>query len=154
MNTPEQAIREGVLNPISRVFLLLAVSYIIGIFHPLPEDIFYWITGPRVYENMTWEHVPKFVDPKILPVICAFFSDTVWASGPISIFCILCSSFDRWSWLKTTILGGYSTFLIYLLESWEPKINWLSQTGIYSLLILLLFAIVRPMRSGMLPRQA
>lgn len=148
METPEQAVIEGTVNPFTRLFYLFGGSYLIAIFHPLPEAVFDF--SVRLAKELNGEevrfHNDVFVKFEVIPMISAFFSDTILASGLVSIFCIVCSALDRWNVWKTTILGGWSTFLVYALPGWGFSSAPLTDTGVYLLLMALLFTIAPAMR--------
>ena len=138
MKTPEQAITEGFVRPISRLILLFVVSYFAGIFYPLPETVYHLVVGPRVIGQVTITHSPHWVDLLILPLISAPFGKSAILAAPISVICVVLSALDRWSVAHTTALGAISTFSMFFAESVAHDLEWVGVTATFSLSTLVL----------------
>lgn len=138
MQTPEAAVNDAVVNPLSRLMILLFGTWLIGSLHPIPETIFYL--------DSFGSHTPKWFEFQFLPIFGAFAGNTVLVSGPIAIFCIVCSAFDRWSWKKTTTLSGISTFSMLMLEDWDFGAHWTVLTLMQLLIVGGVVLICRPLR--------
>jgi len=73
-------------------------------------------------------HTPQWFDFQFLPVLRSIFSKTVLVSGPVALFCVVCSALDRWSWRKVTTLSSLSTLSMNTLEDWADDSSWMTLT--------------------------
>ncbi len=148
MKTPEDAVNDAVVNPASRLMILLFGTWLVGALSPIPETIFYLIRGPETHCNWSWTHTPQWFDFRFVPVLGGFVSETVLVSGPIALFCIVCSALDRWSWRKVTALSALSTLSMNALVDWADDAGWMTLTLYQALIVTLLFVIIRPLRQA------
>lgn len=149
MKTPEDGVNDAVMNPPARLMILLFGTWLIGSMHPIPVTVYYLIHGPvRTGANSSWENVPQWFDFQFLPVLGAMASKTVLVSGPISVFCIVCSALDRWNWKKVTALSGISTFAMLMLDEWTHyDESWITLTLMHFAIMIGMVTIIRPLRN-------
>lgn len=148
MKTSEDAVNDAVVNPASRLMILLFATWLVGAFYPTPETIFHLIRGPEIGENWSRTHTPRWLDFRFVPLLGSFVSQTVLVSGPIALFCVVCSALDRWSWRKVTALSCLSTLSMNILEDWPDEASWVSLTIYQALILALLLAIIPPLRQA------
>jgi hypothetical protein len=146
MKTPEAAVNDAVVNPASRLMILLFGTWLIGSLYPIPETVFCLIRGPVVHGYWTVTHTPRWLDFRFVPVIGTLFSKTFLVSGPIALFCVVCSALDRWDWRKVTGLSALSTLSMNVLEDWADDEGWITLTLYQALIVTLLLVIVRALR--------
>src|SRR5689334_7062897 len=118
MKNPEDAVNDAVVNPASRLMILLFGTWLVGALYPIPETIYYLIRGPVTDGNWGWTHTPQWFDFRFVPLLGSFVSKTVLVSGPMALFCVVCSALDRWSWRKITSLSALCTLSMNALEDW------------------------------------
>jgi hypothetical protein len=128
MKTQEEAVNDAVVNPASRLLILLFGTWLIGCLYPIPETVFCLIRGPEIHGDWTVIHTPQWFDFQFLPVLRSIFSKTVLVSGPVALFCVVCSALDRWSWRKVTTLSSLSTLSMNTLEDWADDSSWMTLT--------------------------
>jgi hypothetical protein len=144
MKTSEETIGDGVINPFSRLLILLFGSWMMGSLYPIPETVYYLIVGPQPHGAGMVIHTPRWLDFQFLPVLGSLFSDTVLVSGPVAVFCVVCSALDRWDWKKVTLLSGLSTTSMNILESWPaPSTSWITLTLAQLLLVGIFLLMLR-----------
>ena len=148
MKTPEEAVNDAVVNPVSRLMILLFGTWLVGSLYPIPETIFCLIRGPEIHGNWSWTHTPRWIDFLFVPVLGSLVSKTVLVSGPIALFCVVCSALDRWSWRKVTALSSLSTLSMNVLEDWADDTGWLALTLYQALLVGLFLVTIRPLRQA------
>lgn len=148
MKTSEDAVNDAVINPASRLMILLFGTWLVGALYPIPETIFHLIRGPEIGENWSRTHTPQWFDFRFVPLLGSFVSQTVLVSGPIALFCVVCSALDRWDWRKVTVLSALSTLSMNALEDWADDAGWITLTLYQALIVTLLFVIVRPLRQS------
>ena len=148
MKTSEDAVNDAVVNPASRLMILLFGTWFVGALYPIPETIFHLIRGPEIGENWSRTHTPQWFDFRFVPVLGSFVSQTVLVSGPVALFCVVCSALDRWSWRKVTALSCLSTLSMNVLEDWPDGANWMTLTLFQALILALLFVTIRPLREA------
>jgi hypothetical protein len=148
MKTPEDAVSDAVVHPLSRLMILLFGTWLIGSLHPIPETVYYLIRGPvQTGPNSYSGHTPEWFEFYFLPVLGGMVSKTALVSGPISVFCIVCSALDRWNWLKVTMLSGISTFAMLMVVSWAPyNASWIPLTLAHLAIMALVIIVIRPLR--------
>lgn len=148
MKTAEEAVNDAVVNPASRLMILLFGTWLVGSLYPTPETIFCLIRGPEIHENWSMTHIPRWFDFRFVPVVGSIFSKTVIVSGPIAIFCVICSALDRWSWRKVTALSSLSTLSMNVLEDWADDASWMMLTLYQALIVGLVLVIIRPLKQA------
>jgi hypothetical protein len=148
MKTPEEAVNEAVINPASRLMILLFGTWLVGSLYPIPETVFWLIRGPQVYGNLTVYHNLDWCEFDFIPIIGSIFSKTFLVSGPIALFCVLCSALDRWSWRKVTALSSLSTLSMNALDDWSRDADWMTLTLYQALIMLLVLVLVPPLRQA------
>jgi hypothetical protein len=148
MKTSEDAVNDAVVNPASRLMILLFGTWLVGALYPIPETIYYLIRGPETHGNWSWTHTPQWFDFQFVPLLGSFASKTVLVSGPIALFCVVCSALDRWSWRKVTTLSALSTLSMNALEDWARDAGWLPLTLYQALIVTLLLVTIRPLRQS------
>ena len=148
MKTLEDAVNDAVVNPPSRLMILLFGTWLVGALYPIPETIFHLIRGPEIGEGWSRTHIPQWIDFRFVPLLGSFVSQTVLVSGPISLFCIVCSGLDRWEWRKVTALSAVATLSMNVLEDWPDDSGWIILTLFQALIVTLLFVTIRPLRQG------
>jgi hypothetical protein len=147
MKTSEETISDGIINPLSRLMILLFGSWLIGSLYPVPETVYNLIVGPLQHDDWTATQNPRFFDFQFLPVLGSLASKTVLVSGPVAVFCVVCSALDRWDWKKVTLLSGLSTLSMCMLESWPDRTtSWVILTLAQLLILSLFFVIIRPLK--------
>jgi hypothetical protein len=149
MKTVEDAVNDAVINPLSRLIILLFGTWLIGSLYPIPEAIFNLIRG--IYKDGDFTVIDEVrwfdFDFEPIPVLGALFSETALVSGPIAVFCVVCSALDRWTWWKVTLLSGLSTFSMRILQTWpDYGVGWLSLTLAQLLIVGLILLVFRPLR--------
>jgi hypothetical protein len=142
MKYAEDAVSEGVVNPLSRLIVLFFGTWLIASLHPIPETTFKIIT--RIYKNGDWSVILRreWFDFGFFPILGCLFSKTFLVSGPIALFCVFCSAMDRWEWRKVTLLSGLSNLTMCVLDTWPPRSTNLMILVIGQLVILSLFYLV------------
>ena len=148
MKTPENAVNDAVVNPASRLMILLFGTWLVGALYPIPKTIFYLIRGPETHGNRSWTYTPQWFDFRFVPVLGSFVSETVLVSGPIALFCVVCSALDRWSWRKVTALSALTTLSMNALEDWADDTGWMTLTLYQALIVTLLLVTIRPLRQA------
>ena len=148
MKTPEEAVNDAVVNPASRLMILLFGTWLVGSLYPMPETIICLIRGPEIHGDWSVTHTPRWFDFRFVPVLGSLVSKTVLVSGPIAIFCVVCSALDRWSWRKVTALSSLSTLSMNVLEDWADDTGWLALTLYQALLVALFLVTIRPLRQS------
>ena len=147
MKAPEDAVNDAVIHPLSRLMILLFGTWLIGSLHRIPETVYSLIVGTwRQAHDHWWDGVGEWLNFEFLPVLGAMASKTALVSGPISVFCIVCSALDRWSWKKVTALSGISTFAMLMVDHWSYDTDWLTRTLFHLAIMTLVVTVVRPLR--------
>ena len=129
--------------------VLLFGTWLIGGLHPIPETIYYWFRGPvETGSDSWWLHTPQWFEFEFLPVMGAM-GKTALVSGPISVFCVVCSALDRWNWVKVTALSGISTFAMLMVHEWSPyDTSWVTLTLAHFGIMAIVVTVVRPLREA------
>lgn len=150
MKTSEDAVNEALIHPVARVLILLAGTWLIGALHPIPETIYGLIMRRAEYgHEHWWEGALDWLDFEFVPVGSSMAGKTALISGPIAVFCFVCSALDRWDWKKTTALSGISTFFMLMLENWVPyDTGWIPQTSAFLAMMALTVMFFRPFRES------
>ena len=148
MKYSEEAINDGVFNPVIRLLILLFGTWLIGSLYPIPETIYHLIRGPEKTWYGSVVHTPQWFDFQFLPVLGAFNSKTALVSAPIAFFCIVCSALDRWSWQKVTALSCLSTFSMNILDDLASQSDWMLLTLFQALIVTLLVMAIRTFRQA------
>ncbi len=148
MKNPEDAVNEAMIHPISRVLVLLSGTWMIGSLHPIPETVYYLVRGSvELGTNSWWHHQAEWFDFRFIPVLGDMGGKTALVSGPISVFCFVCSALDRWHWAKATALSGISTFFMLTVDDWAPYgTGWIRLTLVHFAIMVLVITVIRPLR--------
>lgn len=146
MKASENAIQDGIVNPLGRLAILFFGTWLIGAVYPVPETIYHLVIGPQSFGNVTITHGLRWFDFRFIPILSAFISETFLVSGPTGLFCIVCSAMDRWDWRKVTALSGFSTFSMLILETTVRDSSWMIMTGYQALATVLILILLRQFR--------
>lgn len=146
MKTAEEAVKDAVVNPPSRLMILLFGTWLIGSLYPIPETIFHLIRGPESDGNSGWTDISQWFDFQFVPVLGSLFGKTALVSGPIAVFCVVCSAMDWWDWRKVTLLSSISTLSMNVLEDWADDATWMTLASYQMLIVTLLLLAVPPLR--------
>jgi hypothetical protein len=148
MKLPENAVNEGLLRPVSRLMALLFVTWLVGGFYPVPEMLCGLLFDPNSRGIWGVLDVVGWFDGRFIPAVAGFSGKTVVVSGPVAVFCLVCSAMDRGNWIKVTALLALSTFTMLAMEEWDDgETNWLTASVCQGLFVFILFAILHPLRS-------
>lgn len=148
MKLPEDAVNEGMLRPISRLLALLFVTWLVGGFYPIPEKLCGLLFDPNSRGIWGLFDVVGWFDWRFIPTVANFSGMTVVVSGPVAVFCVVCSAMDRGNWIKVTALLALSTFTMLAVEEWDDgETNWLTASVCQGLFVFILFAVLRPLRA-------
>ncbi len=105
-----------------------------------------WETS--VHGDWSITHTPRWFDFRFVPVLGSFVSETAIVTGPIALFCVVCSALDRWSWRKVMALSALSTLSMNVLEDWPDDVGWITLTLYQALIVTLLLVTIRPLRQA------
>lgn len=149
MKLPEDAVNEGLSRPISRLMALLFVTWLVGGFYPIPDKLCGLLFGPTSPGIWSLFDVYGWFDGRFIPVVVNFSGTTVVVSGPLAVFCVVCSAMDRGNWIKITALLALSTFTMLAVEEWDDgEASWLAASVCQGFFVFILFVTLRPLRSG------
>jgi hypothetical protein len=146
MKLPEEAVREGVVNPPTRLFILLIGTWIIGSLHPLPETLYNLAAGPQTNGDWTWVHNPRYVDFNLLPILGTFDSLSLLVSAPISIWCVVMSVYDHHSWKKVTLLSGLTTLSMLSIDERVGASDIFGASALQLIFVGIFVYLIKPLR--------